>query len=187
MIKLTLLILGISLVNVSLAEPFISVERAEYVVSGTTVDQLRNSLDQSGPIDAASNKRFHASTKWQVKWAYDFRERAKLCNVDRVTVSIEIKFTMPRWKEYETGQNYLREKWNKYYAALQVHENGHKDFGMSAAQEIEKAILNLNNLPCKDVATTVDKTANEILNHYKTKETEYDRTTRHGQMQDVYF
>jgi predicted secreted Zn-dependent protease len=73
------------------------------------------------------------------------------------------------------------QRWNRYYTALIAHENGHRDFGVKAATEIEQALLNLEAREnCKRLEQDANAVGYEILNRYIADEKLYDIDTNHG-------
>lgn len=129
-----------------------------------------------------------ARTKWDVKWRYGLSQIPGGCRIQSVTTSVHVTYFMPRWKNPAEGSPELRKKWNKFVKALQIHEDGHKDHGIHAAQEIEAGIAQLRPLrSCNDMQRAADTTANSILEKYRKKDLYYDILTIHGATQGAVF
>ena len=71
--------------------------------------------------------------------------------------------------------------WEKYYAALFEHEQGHKDLGVKAALEIENQLLNMGSRrSCEQLELDANKMAKDVVDKYSRLEKEFDRSTNHG-------
>lgn len=129
-----------------------------------------------------------ARTKWDVKWRYGLSQIPGGCRIQNVTTSVHVTYIMPRWKNPADGSQELRGKWDKYVKALQIHEDGHKDHGIHAAQEIEAEIAQLRPLrSCNEIQRAMNTTANNILEKYRKKDLYYDILTIHGATQGAVF
>lgn len=110
------------------------------------------------------------------------------CRVQNVTTSVRVTYVMPRWKNPADGSPELGEKWNKFVKALQTHEDGHKDHGIQAAQEIEAGIARLRpSRSCNDMQRAADTTGVSIVEKYRRKDLYYDILTIHGATQGAVF
>ena len=43
------------------------------------------------------------------------------------TVTVKTKITMPRWREYGSASQAEKDEWDRFFAALLAHEQGHID------------------------------------------------------------
>jgi predicted secreted Zn-dependent protease len=113
----------------------------------------------------------YARTKWEVTWRYGLAQIPGGCRITAVTTSVHVTYRMPRWTNPADGSPELREKWDTFVKALQKHEDGHKDHGIQAAQEVEAAITQLRPLrSCNDIRKAADTTANSIKEKYRKKD-----------------
>lgn len=72
--------------------------------------------------------------------------------------------------------------------ALQLHEDGHKDHGVAAAQEVLSTITNLPAYPsCPELETAANTAGKSVIERYNQKDIEYDRVTQHGATQGAIF
>ena len=98
----------------------------------------------------------------------------------KVTSTVNVKFTLPKWKNRGDSNGMLRNKWDKYYMALINHENGHKKFGIGAAEEIESQLIKLSSKSCKTLEKKANALGKNIIDKYASLEKEYDEETNHG-------
>src|SRR5688572_11179486 len=68
---LSIAALALSLSSVA-AEPLVKRNLVHYDV-GTTAQEIRAEMDRLGPIDQMTKRRFDATTRWNVKWTYRYR------------------------------------------------------------------------------------------------------------------
>ncbi len=173
--------------NVAHAKPSISIKHSVYSISGRTSYDLRAQMNKAGP-GADGITGGYARTKWDVKWRYGLTQISGGCRVNNVTTSVHVTYTMPHWKNSADGSPDLRGKWERFVKVLQIHEDGHKDHGVHAAQEIEAGIAQLQpSRSCNDMQRTADATAESILEKYRKKDLYYDILTIHGATQGAVF
>ena len=168
------------------ARPSISVKHSFYPVSGNTAGDLKEQMKRNGP--GASKVWGDARTKWQVNWSYGLLPVPGGCRVHKVATSVHVTFTMPRWTTPAAGSPELREQWDKFMKALQRHEDGHKEHGIHAAQEIESGIAGLRPMrSCGEVQNAANTFADNIIEKYKRRDLYYDVLTLHGTTQGAVF
>lgn len=66
-----------------------------YLVRGDSAEEIRASLDQLGPIDPASSRRFDAYTRWHLEWRFDSRGAFNACEIARVWTTLRVTMIMP--------------------------------------------------------------------------------------------
>lgn len=99
----------------------------------------------------------------------------------KLTVNLETKIVMPKWVNYSSASEELKQQWDKYYNALLDHENGHKEFGLNAANEIDREIKKVNSKrSCTELENDINRIGDNIIARYNSIEKEYDRKTNHG-------
>ena len=162
------------------ADPDVQVKKKYYAVSGTTAAEIRTSLTSNSPVTYKGRKH-DARTDWQISWNYYWNETPHNCKLTRINTNLEVSYTLPLLTSLEKLEEPLKSRWNNYYEALLKHEEGHQDFGIQAAGEIESTLHALG--PRKD-CETLQKDANSaghrILNKYAKLEKAYDKETNHG-------
>ncbi len=162
------------------AEPVISEVVQHYRITGNTAQDLRWEMNQKGP-GGENGKRFDAYTGWRVNWNYRWWENSDICRLTSVTTRVRVTFTLPAWQNYSSADPGLKQKWNRYYKALYEHEKGHRDFGIQAAREIERSILNVSSRKnCDLLERDANAAAEATLDRYIILEKQYDVRTAHG-------
>ena len=174
-------------VSLADAEPEIIIEYNYYDIEGRTAAELREQMNRNGVLWTNGNI-YDAYTGWNVSWNYSYRRTDTGCWISSVTTILNVEFRLPRWVNYESGPAALKKKWAAYMQALRQHENGHKDFGVKAAGQIERSIAGLEPAPtCDQLADTANKTGRRIISEYAAREREYDARTNFGETQGAIF
>ena len=144
-------------------------------------------MDEKGPADASGQKR-DAVTTWTVKWSYEFDTSHERCTIASVRTTVDMRYQMPRWQDRGEITKSLQGRWDEYYAALQLHEEGHKEIAIQAANEIEEKVAKLDwQRSCGELEEEINKLANGIIESYRAKDTAYDEQTNHGRLQGAEF
>lgn len=139
-------------------------------------------------IHWTDGKIYDGFTTWFVKWEYKYSSIPGQCLLNYVDVSVEVEYTLPKcaWRFLHGSE--ARRKWLKYIEALEKHEQGHGNFGISAARDIEKALLEIGSRSqCNMLDANASAIANKILVEYRKKQIEYDSETNHGRTQGAVF
>lgn len=169
------------------ARPAVSIKHTYYSISGFTSHDLSAQMKKAGP-GAKSKISGDARTNWVVNWRFGVAPVPGGCRIHSVSTSVQVTFIMPRWKNAADGSPELRERWQNYVQALQKHEDGHRDNGIKAAQEIESVLAGLRPMrSCSEMERVANSTGNDILNAYRKRDLYYDVFTIHGLAQGALF
>jgi predicted secreted Zn-dependent protease len=154
------------------------------VYLGNSVD-LGQDLNAATPINT-NGRKFHGYTRWDIAWKYRWKLNNGLCRIYKVSTNVDIAYTMPKAVTLPADQ-LLRERYEKYYSSLMVHEEGHGEFGVAAAAEIKKTILSMSYKgSCDKLAELANSKAHGILYKYKSLDDVYDENTLHGKTQGAF-
>lgn len=169
------------------AKPLINITTNYYSVTGKTVQEIANNLYNNSPV-VFQGKKYHAYTSWNVKWNFYWQKYSNYCQITSVKTSVDVKYTLPKLISYSGLSSPIKKKWDSYYKALINHEEGHKNFGVNSAQNIEKAILNMDKKnTCPELKKSANNIAHNIIKKYVDREKEYDRITHYGVKQGAIF
>ncbi len=158
-----------------------------YDVQGTSGRELLQSLSERGPL-GKDGIRYHGFTRWQVKWTYQFASKGKRCEIASLEAEPSGIMTLPRWDSPARASTTLKQEWTRYMAALRVHENGHYNLAVSAANEIKQRYSRLSSdVGCEALRAQIGSKARAVIAQSRTKETEYDASSGHGATQGARF
>lgn len=164
------------------ATPVVDTETEYYVVDGKDARAIR------ADMNAKREGRYDAYTAWHVKWRFFWDKQPNICTIMRVKSTVSVKFTLPKLAEHTIANQDAKNRWNRYYHALIDHENGHRDFGVNAAKEIEAALLDMNSYKnCTTLEKAANALAHKIVNEYIVDEKQYDIDTNHGLNNGAFF
>ena len=172
----------------SWAEPIVTETINHYQVTGHSIDEVRQSLDDQSPVNI-NNRFFDASTERWVDWELRLGSTSSQgCQIIGITTHVEILYTLPELSITETTPDDLVQLWSNYYNALVRHEKGHGSIGILAARRIEEAIRRLPTAnSCDELKLLADKLASQILTTYDYRDQRYDINTGHGELEGALF
>ncbi len=163
-----------------LAEPETSLSNMYYPVAGNTAEQLWADVLAKSPV-RQNTKRHVAYTSWHVNWHFWWLEKGGSCQISKVQTRLDIKYTLPRLKQSSSMPESVIARWEIYYVALIEHEQGHKDLGTKAANEIEQRISGMGSRAnCNQLEQDANAIGKSVIDKYSRIEKEYDRSTNHG-------
>jgi predicted secreted Zn-dependent protease len=166
----------------------VSVHYNYYTIRGISDTELRSQMTQQGPLDSLEGRRYDANTAWTVQWSYRYKSIGHQCAIASVKTRVNVTFTLPKWQPVPAASRSLITEWNQYLAALQTHEDGHKNHGVAAGQEVMKMLSHFPpGASCQNVGAAANKAAQQIVRRYNQKDIEYDRLTQHGFTQGAVF
>ena len=166
-----------------LAEPLTRLHTNYYYISGSSATVLAAQLDQTGPADT-DGKRYAGKTRWDVQWQFNHNQEGETCGLKDIAIAVGVAQTMPKWRGEDKGGASLKAHWQKFLEALKRHEDGHKEHGMKAGAEIEKALQAIKPASnCEDLDKAANAAGEQVVEKYRKLDTEYDRSTDHGRKQ----
>lgn len=159
-----------------------------YAVNGDSPASIWADMRAKAPAGQDGN-RYNATTAWKVRWHFPFERNTEGCTTGDVTVDLTVTYTLPRWERSSSNASAtVANQWDRYIQALELHEDGHADFGRRAARRIQST---LQSIPAQASCDALQKTANaegqRILVDMRPEEREYDRRTQHGATQGTAF
>jgi predicted secreted Zn-dependent protease len=142
---------------------------------------LRELLNAASPVRSAG-RTYHAYTKWNVNWHYQFVIRASgHCGIDSEHTVLTATMTLPAPADPAVARD---PAFARYLAALRRHEQGHYEIARATAQAIDQGLL---TLPAQDSCAVLEVVANDFANkrlgNARVTEAHYDRDTGNGRTQ----
>jgi len=168
--------------------PTVQIQYKYYPVSGATASELRSQMNRLGPRDRYEDRTYDANTDWAVRWSYRYAMRSNRCVLQNVNTRVAITYTLPKWKKGMVAERSLVADWNRYMAALQLHEDGHKNHGVEAGRDVQQVLSKLPSAAsCAELETQAQAAARTVIKTYNQKDLDYDHMTRHGSTQGAIF
>jgi predicted secreted Zn-dependent protease len=180
LLKIIFVLFVILVLSMLRAEPDVKTSFIFYDIFPISTLDFDKEMRKRSPIKN-NEQKFNAYTDWHVKWDFRWKEKNGGCIITKANTSLSVTYRLPRIaKDHPTPPN-VRQSFKNYYTALLKHEKNHMRSGLSAAREIENALLNLGYFEtCDQLDTSANATANKIVSKYNEQDKEYDRKTEHG-------
>ena len=168
--------------------PPVHTERYEYYeVCGCSEKDLHCDLTDKA-IKCKDGKKYDSVTNWKVTWDYDYNRGGDACSTAAYKVTVAVIFRLPKWVSSRDASQQLVDKWNNYMKSLLLHEIGHRDRAVDAADELSRLIADLPPArTCSELDREVDRISRSRLNILIADQEEYDTATSHGHAQGVTF
>jgi predicted secreted Zn-dependent protease len=184
LLRLALCVLTLCAPVVSCAEVHESFNTRHYDVTVVPGRSLNEAVTAASTVHATAStgKRFHAYTDWYVRWNWRHREGADgQCRIVAVDVRLTGSMLLPRIRGGSADQV---KAFEQYLDALRLHEEGHQNFGRTAAREIDEALRTLPAFrDCETLGREANARANKLLARQVELERRYDQETGHGRTQ----
>lgn len=156
-----------------------------YDVHGRTFAELRADMRRLGPKIAGGS--FVGETRSPMTWSWRTESTgAGGCSLDAVRVTVNAQILLPRWTPPADADASLVTEWNRFIAALEAHEAGHKDISAKAAREIIEQLHGMHGL-CSQISTRANDVARVIVDRAREEQQRYDAETQHGVRQGTGF
>ena len=158
-----------------------------YAIEGASPLELRREMNTKGPR-RSDGRRFDGYTRWNVSWRYRYHKTGRACAIASVNTGLKVTITLPQWSDESSADRAMRQRWARYLAALELHEQGHRRHGIDAANEIDRTIAAVPAAgSCDALGAEVNALGKSILQKYHQRDRDYDRDTRHGATQGARF
>lgn len=154
-------------------------------VHGATSRELDAQIAANGPV-GENGLRSDGYTHWHIDWRFAMTSDATGCTASDVEVNVDIRMILPRWNAPRSADRALIERWNRYLAALRVHEDGHRDRADAAAADVRRALRREHGArDCRALENRLNSLANARLDRLRAEQAAYDRETESGRKQGV--
>ena len=152
-----------------------------YTVYGSSVSALRDAV-MSCSLRAAAGP-YHATTAYQINWAYTPVAQNGSCSLKDVKVGLHVNQLMPAFSPGSTISTEVRSTWDTYARALQTHEDGHTAINIDYATRLNNALQSLGQMDCSTLTRQVQTTIDSHVAMLNTANELYDAQTNHGATQ----
>lgn len=159
----------------------ISEDYTYYDVNGSSASEVRRQMRANG-TKWNDGQVYAALTTWDISYNYGIASENGSYRVDDIRTTIDIHYTLPRWKPGTTPPENLA--WQSYSEKLLEHEVGHGDLAVEGAAAVNKALAGLGSFASKDeLRREAERAVQAALKQLKQVQVAYDDHTRHGETQ----
>jgi predicted secreted Zn-dependent protease len=183
--QLLLLALSLGTAHQILAQVAVQDQVKHYAIHGTTARELAREMRNKGPTLLSGTRAF-AFTHWVVDWNPRIQVADNRCSIAAAEVMVVITMTLPEW-DGSHAEPKLQAHWDRFYAALVTHEQGHRQIGLEAGQAIERELMALAADRCDLLRLRASELAQSILRTHQLRNSDYDHQTSYGRKQGVKF
>lgn len=149
-----------------------------YTVTGKSGVEIAKGLVSKGP---RRTKLSHAIAS--TGWRYEFGKpkqvvRGRKCKISDITITVHLKYTLPKWKPSKGASKELRTNWKEFSKLVTKHEHKHGAIAEQGAKTIEKAIKGLSgnvSKGCKDFGRNAAGKFKRIALSINRKQVAFDR------------
>lgn len=169
-------------------DPAVSVVavQEDYAIRGLKSHALLQQMRELGPRE--SGRRHHAYTRFRLRWTHDPQPVSRAvdssqvgCRSGQPQITLFLLTVAPRWLDQAQAPPSLQAVWDRFLAATQEHEEGHRNLCMRAAQSLLQRLRSLQPAgDCSQLQTQAQKAAAQALSDLAARQSAYDRLTDHG-------
>lgn len=163
--------------------PEVSERREYYDLRSTSLRALRREMDERKRAAGIDGKAL-GLTRQDIETSFALVPLPDGCRLSGVSVKLSITIHLPRWSPPKPPASFLQERWDKMIAGLTLHEEGHRDNAIAAAQELHRELSGLGeSLDCLELERAARRASFQAQVRYRLRDRNYDKRTRHGERQ----
>jgi predicted secreted Zn-dependent protease len=144
-----------------------------YTIYGSTAEELRQSLNESGPGG------YDAYTGWYVNWSWP-GYGGDQCQLTLAALEWDLYVTFPSWSPPWDASQELIDEWTQYVNLLAAHETVHVNNFLHNYSSILTAIQ-------RATCTTAEERARDAVTVLQRLDDAFDEKTNHGATQGAVF
>ena len=154
----------------------ISKKYAYFSVYGNSADDLDREIAKRGPKLKLTGTRHPGATSMEFGIKTKFGFDGKYCVVDRAFVSLNLKLTLPSWKNRKTASEDMAIMWDTLSADIKRHEERHAIIARNYAMELEDRLEGLpRQRDCKTLQAKASETADKLLAEHAKAQAQFDK------------
>ena len=133
-----------------------------YAIVGTTTEEIFEALNGSNLVDESGVPAIGLT---DARWSYEYtaRESRVACDMESLTLSLDIVVTLPSLTNEEELPPGLRSRWLNFSAAVLAHESTHVQLERNGVEELRVLLEGLAPEPagCAGLEDTVERMITE--------------------------
>jgi len=154
-----------------------------YIVTGTTAEELENSILSNGPVDEQGVRRY-AYTAWKVSWSWPFDTEGKP-EFEKSTLTCNVNIMIPKWDPPSNVDTQLRKRWEQLSAAILSHEMNHANKALERAPRIIDNIKAAREANPNFAWDDANRVGFMTLRTIRDLDRSYDLKTKHGKLEGI--
>ena len=152
------------------------VSELPYIVTGTTVPEIRTSL-RTAATEAL--ERSHVDPhRSRLSLDYRYGLQGAYCGMTWITIELESTIQVPRWTDREAAESTLVAMWDTYITALRGHEYTHREYLHHRARDISRELYRIESPTCASMEQMASSTVARIDERYWQLNAQFDEENR---------
>jgi predicted secreted Zn-dependent protease len=148
-----------------------------FTIRGTTSAEMRASMLETAPYSARRQSRVWGQCRWWFEWDFKYAPGSTGgCRVAEFTITLNARMKLPKWVDANGADRELRDRWETFEKRLRQHEDGHKNNGVKAANDLARRLKTLGEYPdCAMLNGEIKKLGDRIWSEYALLDDAFDR------------
>lgn len=154
--------------------------RRYYELDARLLEPLRQQLAERAVAAGLAGGAI-GRTLQDVETRYRLEPLPSGCRLTELAVRVDLTMDLPVWRPQGTTRPELRARWARMITALTLHEEGHRDNAVWAAQELHQRLSALSqDKGCDALGKLAQRELFLVKLRFELREQVYDRRTGHG-------
>jgi predicted secreted Zn-dependent protease len=148
-----------------------------FPIRGTTQRQMRDSMTQTAPYSEKRKSHVWGQCRWWFEWDFKYLPGPTGgCRVAEFTLTLNARMKLPKWVDANQADRDLRTRWDAFEQRLRQHEDGHKNNGIKAANDLARRIKAIGEFPdCAQLNAEIKKVGDRVWSEYALLDDAFDR------------
>lgn len=145
-------------------------------IYGKSAEDLDREIARRGPKLKLTGTRHPGATYMNFGLKTKITNDGTYCKLERAFVTLDLKVTLPRWKNRPRASEDMAIMWDTLSADIKRHEERHALIARQYAIDLERALESLpRDRDCKRLQAKAEASADKILSSHAKAQADFDR------------
>ena len=152
----------------------VTVKTKYYDIRGETGETLIRAMDRKGPKHGFLARAI-AQTQYSIRSGADFKFDGRACRASHPEIGLDITYVYPRVATPVSQQ--LEQRWTRFFAGVQKHEQTHGRIANEMARAAEQAINRVSvpgDRSCSQARMEMKRRVNAVIADYERRQVQFD-------------
>lgn len=169
-------LIGISLPTSASADVVVRKSITYFQIGGRNAAELDAELSRKGPLTETSGSRHPGATQIRFGGDLTYTKRGTRCAIEDVSVVVETKLILPRWKNRKRAAQDMALLWDALSADIKRHEERHAEIARQHAKLLEQRLFKLRpERDCETLQDRVGEVTDEVTAAHDEAQMRFDR------------
>jgi predicted secreted Zn-dependent protease len=147
-----------------------------FAIYGKTAEDLDREIGKRGPKLKLTGTRHPGATSMEFDIKTKFMSDGKNCKLANAYVSLDLKLTLPTWKNRKSANAEMAIMWDTLSSDIKRHEERHAIIARNFAIDLERKLEALpRKKDCKQVQANAELLADDILKAHAKAQADFDK------------